>query len=280
MLLNSFKQYAVEPTPKFKKGDKVYLDFNHSINRKLNLKSTPIEGPFTVKSSSLSIARIFMYTFEDYGAGVGEIYLKAAKEDKHISVKEAFHESDAQTSLKELYDGSGKISGTSHTADYTKGLMFFQPNQKMIQWIVKYAAGRLILDIGCGTGRVTMWIQEEGGRIIGCDPAMDYDGIIKRKMEYIEKGRDLPHFMPMKIEDMGKFFQGQGNKVLLMVARPCHSNFVENTLNMKDADTELLYITKPSVMEEYDDLGVYKNKAKLIEHEGLSIEQEKVWSII
>ncbi len=150
---------------------------------------------------------------------------------------------------------------------------FFRPDQKFLNWIKEYANGRLIIDVGCGDGHITKALRKLGCRIIGIDPFLSADDMSRARM------KDDVNLLPFCIEDHPVFFVGHGNKVLLLFARPCHSSFVANTLEMKDADTEALYITVPENLDKYDDLGSFKNKAVLLQHEGTSKDNEIVHSI-
>ena len=51
-----------------------------------------------------------------------------------------------------------------------KSSSFFQPNQEMLEWIVKYADGRPIIDCGCGNGEFSIALRKAGqGPIIAMD---------------------------------------------------------------------------------------------------------------
>lgn len=150
---------------------------------------------------------------------------------------------------------------------------FFQPDQTFLEWIKDYANGRLIIDVGCGTGHITIALRKLGCKVMGIDPFLSSENITRAKMN------DDVNLLPFCIEDHPVFFVGRGDKVLLLFARPCHSFFVSNTLEMKDADTEALYITLPENLDKYDDLGSFKNKAILLQHEGTSKDNEIVHSI-
>jgi hypothetical protein len=151
------------------------------------------------------------------------------------------------------------------------GIKFFEPDTTMLQWLKEYANGRLILDVGAGEGHITRGLHKLGAKVMGLEPMGDYDGI-----EFMNTGVRI---MPWRIEDQPKFFVGLKDKVLLLFARPCHSDFVINTLDLKDDETEVLYITLEENLTHYDDLGEHKDRAVLVEHKGTSKEQEVVYSI-
>ena len=157
---------------------------------------------------------------------------------------------------------------------------FFRPNTAFIKWLVKYAAGRVIVDIGSGNGNVLNAIKHDGGygRIVGIEPMWDnmFDihmckGNIENKLQILAN----------KVEDpfIQRFMKGLGDGVLYICCRPSHSGFVADALRQKDSNSEFLYITKPDVLEEFDDLREFADLAVPIEFEGSGRDGEKVWSI-
>lgn len=151
------------------------------------------------------------------------------------------------------------------------GFKFFIPDTTMLKWLKEYANGRLILDIGSGDGHITRSLHKLGAKVMGLEPLAEYNG-----MEFVNTGVRI---MPWKIEEHPTFFVGRGDKVLLLFARPCHSDFVSKTLDMKDPETEALYITLPENLIEYNDLGKHHDKAVLVNHEGISKDREVVYSV-
>jgi hypothetical protein len=151
------------------------------------------------------------------------------------------------------------------------GIKFFEPNTEMLQWLKDYAGDRIIYDIGAGEGHITRGLNKLGAKVLGFEPMGEFDG-----NEYLKTGVRI---MPWRIEDHPKLFVGVGNKVLLLFARPCHSDFVANTLDMKDADTEVLYITKEENFFNYNDLGNHWERAELVKHKGTSKDKEVVYSV-
>lgn len=70
-----------------------------------------------------------------------------------------------------------------------------------------------------------------------------------------------------------------GDNILMVIARPCHNDFVENALALKKEGAEALYITVPENLSLYNDLGKFKRRATKINHRGSSKENEIVLSI-
>jgi hypothetical protein len=157
---------------------------------------------------------------------------------------------------------------------------FFRPDTKFIKWLVKYAAGRIIIDIGCGNCNVLNAIKYDGGysRIAGIEPMWDNAFDMAIRNGNIE---DKLQILANKVEDpfIQRFMKGLGKNVLYICCRPSHSGFVANALRQKDVASEFLYITKPDVLEEYDDLEEFARFAVPLEFEGSGRDGEKVWSI-
>jgi hypothetical protein len=186
-------------------------------------------------------------------------------------------EDDEYTIMSELMASMGKTRGVDFYG--SKSIEFFQPDDQFINWIVEYAAGRLMVDIGCGSGLTTMRIADAGGHICGIDPYFDLDIYAKMNKERIMAQKEMLQILPMKIQQCPELIRNKGNKILMLFFRPCHSTFVMEALDMKDPETEALYITKPENMFIYNDLGAHDDRAVKIEHRGWSVEHEEVYSI-
>ena len=153
------------------------------------------------------------------------------------------------------------------------GLKFFQPDQTLLEWIKDYANGRLIIDVGCGSGHISIALRKLGCKVVGFDPYITAEEMTDAKLNH-----DV-NLLPWQIEDHPNMFVGRGNNVLLLFARPCHSYFVANALDMKDEETEALYITIPENLTRYNDLGRFKNEAVLLNHSGTSKDNEVIYSV-
>jgi SAM-dependent methyltransferase len=255
-----------KPEPYFQDGEKVYLHMG-----------TNISGPFTVKESNFNtISKIFMYEFEETEILVGEIYLKNEPDDDKLTLRECMH--DDSGIAEEIIASAGKLYG-GRGINGQLGLQFFQPDRKFIEWIKTYARNRLIIEVGCGTGIVLMRLMDAGARICGIEPYWDDSAGMEMNMNRIKANQDMIHILSRTIEDLPNMYVGRGDKVLLLFCRPCHSDFVSNTLEVKDKETEVLYITLPENMEKYNDLGQFHERAVLLQHEGRSVEKEQVYSV-
>jgi len=153
------------------------------------------------------------------------------------------------------------------------GLKFFEPDVDFLKWIKDYAKGRLIVDCGAGEGHITRELFKLGAKVVAFEPNGDY---MKFQEENIKQRLGMIQYImadctTSKITSMPN--------LLLLFARPCHSNFVEQTIKHMHPSSEVMYITKPDNWEDYDDLGVYRDNAVEIKHKGSSKEGEKVWSV-
>ncbi len=160
--------------------------------------------------------------------------------------------------------------------------IFFKPNTEMVKWIGEYANGRIIIDAGCGEKFLLSQQLWKAGypKLVAIDPVVDHNELMKLRM--LRDAMCPIHIMARPIEEMSNLYDGSMTyqKVLLVFARPCHSDFVENALDLKGPDVEALYITVPENWEKYDDLGKWRHKAKLVEHKGSSADKEVIYSII
>ena len=155
--------------------------------------------------------------------------------------------------------------------------VFFEPDVDFIDWLIKYANGRTIIDIGAGSLSLSISLYQRGHtNLVAIEPNIDLVTIMKAKKQ---TGPDFKvlHF---RSETLPQLFQNKGSYNPLMIfARPCHGEFVEDTLKLKGDTVEALYITIPENIKLYNDLGIFKNKAKIVNHEGSSSEDEVVLSI-
>lgn len=160
---------------------------------------------------------------------------------------------------------------------------FFRPNTKMVKWLADYAGKRIIMD--CGSGEKFILSQQLLSvgfkKIVAIDLNIDYREY--EKMRILDK---IPldasfHVLFGEIEKYKDMYNtsSAAEKILMVFARPCHSDWVEKTLDARAKGIEALYITVPENLEKYNDLGKWKKKAKLLQHEGSSADKEVVYSI-
>jgi hypothetical protein len=231
------------------------------------------------------MTRVHMYQFEGKNFACSALGLSSTPNGKPFKLGQIVQANESLDSIAgELVSsgtfGSASLNGTTDMMHKNYALEFFQPDRDFIQWIKNYAGNRMIIDVGCGGGRLLQrLIDFAGAKAYGIDPFFDTESLVYFNWDRMLANKNMIHVFKNRIEEMGSLFQGQGNNVLLLFARPCHSRFVETTIKMKDKETEVLYITIPDNLTRYNDLGKYSKKKVLLQHEGRSVENEEVYSI-
>lgn len=160
------------------------------------------------------------------------------------------------------------------------GNLFFRPNREFCEWLRDYADGRMIIDVGAGQGHLVRMLEMAGAGVIGLEPNFDMEAYISYAA--IKGMRpNINQMLPMTVQSAKNLINGmgKGNKALLVFARPCHSDFVEIGIENMPDEMEALYITVPENIERYRDLGKFHGQAVLLEHKGISEDNEVVYSI-
>ena len=162
--------------------------------------------------------------------------------------------------------------------DFAPSSTFFKPDAEFVKWIIEYANGRMIIDVGCGNLHLLKLLNKAGyKKIVGIEPMIDYMEYIKHT---IASGEDKIQILPNKVQDpLPSSIISKGENVLILCVRPCHSNFVEETIELKHPTAEVLYNTVPQNLIDYRDLGAFHDVAVKIEHKGTSEDNEVVYSI-
>jgi SAM-dependent methyltransferase len=120
-------------------------------------------------------------------------------------------------------------------------MIFFRPNKKFMLWLKKYAKGRLILDVGCGEGYFLHLLNKAKIKAIGIEP---YDPVIPDP----SRAHPTPtNVIPVLAQGSPLITAGKNN--LIIIARPCHSNFCYETIKAKHPSSEVLYIGKKENIE-------------------------------
>lgn len=156
-------------------------------------------------------------------------------------------------------------------------MKFFKPDNNLIASIAAYATAtdnRIIVDVGCGDGELIEILHDKYKvRVVGIEPFMMSES---RRIQLMIKGVQI---LNLPVERLEKIIYELKDNGIILFCRPCHSNFVENCLSFKHHNTEALYITVPDNLDIYNDLGKFRNKAKLITLEGTSEDNEIIMSI-
>lgn len=237
---------------------------------------------------------IHQYSFEapNDGWACGEQSLRATPDGRDLKMGECFvdgHDDEVRTRINTLasakrhpifmdrLEGGLDVGGLFDDSD-----VFFRPDITFVKWLIKYANGRIIVDVGSGQGHLVTMIKRFGGHAFGLEPNIDHAEWIKwRSMQ----GGDLDvnEILPYRIQDplSQKLIENLGkDRAMLVFARPCHSDFVEVGIRNMPEGMEALYITIPENLLEYSDLGRFEKDAFLINHEGQSEDDEVVYSVI
>jgi hypothetical protein len=116
-------------------------------------------------------------------------------------------------------------------------LTFFNPPEPWVRWLITYAGGRPILDVGCGDGALLRALDASGYRkFLGVDPYASED--LFREM--ILRG------IQVVCIEAETFSLTANPDVLPVICRPCHDGFVARVLAVRPRGAETLYVSKPS----------------------------------
>ncbi len=239
---------------------------------------------------------IHQYTFEapNDGFACGEQGIRAKSDNPDLSLSECFVDdgSEVPVAINTIASATRKSimmdrleGGMDVGTLFDDSDIFFRPNPKMVRWLKERANGRLILDIGSGQGHLVTMLKREGARAMGIEPNINKQEWIKWRMSHRYSGEEFDvnevhqyriqdTFVKSLIKNLGK------DQVMLVFARPCHSDFVEVGIRNMPEGMEALYITVPENINLYSDLGRFKSKAELVEHDGQSEDKEVVYSVI
>lgn len=138
---------------------------------------------------------------------------------------------------------------------------FFIPDDKMIQWLIDYAGGRHIFDIGCGRGLLIEKINQ-----VSHDKAFGID-------IYWDNRKPLPIY-PMNALDTK--LVSHCKNCLVLFCRPCHSDWIERTIDRLPPNIEVLYIgLSKNLFRDFEEYQVEE-----VRHDGQSRENESVFRVI
>lgn len=162
--------------------------------------------------------------------------------------------------------------------------VFFKPNSEFIKWLVsEIGEDDLFVDVGCGSGKLTEALFHHGAGGMGVDLYADDVNWRLIKMKGIEKGMNI-HLVQYDSTDpngmVAKMSESKHKKTTFIFARPCHSTFVEKTIDVLASGSRVLYITLPENLAKCDDLGKYNDLKNLLQHKGTSVDNEIVYEII
>ena len=264
---------------RFKKGQTVFMDEQELVIERVH------KNP---------LIPVYQYSFIGKGFACGEQSLRAKKTDRDLTMSECFV--DDGTEVPTVINTIASATRKSIMMDRLEGGIdvgtlfddsdiFFRPNPKMVRWLKERANGRLILDIGSGQGHLVTMLKREGARAMGFEPNINKQEWIKWRYTHRYNGEDIDvnEIMTYRIQDTftKRFIESLGaENVMLVFARPCHSDFVEIGIRNMPEGMEAIYITVPENLDLYNDLGRFEKDAELLEHEGSSEDDEVVYSVI
>lgn len=230
------------------------------------------------------------YTFEapNDGWGCGEQSLRKTPDGADLRLRDCFVDDETVVPTRINTIASAKrnpimMDRVEQFGDVSKLFgdsdVFFRPDLKLVDWLKKYANGRMIIDVGSGQGHLVTMLKRSGARAMGIEPNFNREVWLKFRGFDGDINEILPHkiedtFIKTLINSLGK------DQAILVFARPCHSNFVYNGIYNMPKGMEALYITLPENLDDYDDLGGFKEDAKLLSHEGISEDNEVIYSIV
>lgn len=113
-------------------------------------------------------------------------------------------------------------------------IRFFNPSAKWIDWLAKYAGDRIVVDVGCGDGHLVQELAKRKVKVLGIDPRYIWDDSMSPLFNMI---------LPMEAQK-APVLRTQAN-MLVLFCRPCHSGFVQETIDILHPTAEVLYISKP-----------------------------------
>jgi len=237
---------------------------------------------------------IHQYTFEapHDGFACGEQSIRAKSDSPDLKLKDCFvkdHEREVPIRINTIASAMrhpimmDRLESGHDVGDlFEDSDVFFRPDLNLCKWLKERANGRLIMDIGSGQGHLVNMLKQVGARAMGIEPNFDKQEWIKFRLN---RGRDIDinEILTYRIEDTftKKLIESLGkDQVMLVFARPCHSDFVEVGIRNMPEGMEALYITVPENLDQYNDLGRFKKDAVLLDHKGVSEDNEVIYSII
>lgn len=142
--------------------------------------------------------------------------------------------------------GVGSLSGSA--------IRFFRPLGSFLSWAREEAGGRVVYDVGAGTGHVSLALSAEGVRVLA-----------------IDLGPSPASVWQTVSADGGAFAYRPGSVVML--CRPCHGSFPERVVSRAvERGASVWYVGLERNVA--DDLDVSRFEVKLF---GAGEDGENVW---
>lgn len=264
---------------RFKKGQTVYMGRGDKM-REL-VVARVIDNP---------MLPIYQYSFEapHDGFACGEQSIRATVDGRDLEISECYKEDEDDfenenaTRINTIASAKRNpiMMDDIEARLFGKANIFFRPNLEFCEWLRDYANGRVIIDVGSGQGHLVRMLDMVGAKAMGIEPNFNHREWMKWRMQHDGGNINVNEILEGTVQQYKGIIKGLGTKVLLVFARPCHSNFVEEGIYNLSEGAEALYITVPENLTRYNDLGAFKDRATLVNHRGTSEDEEVVYSVI
>lgn len=223
---------------------------------------------------------IYQYSFyEKEGFICGEHSLRDEIDGDDLTMQECFKKDSDKISDARLNTIANTIGKAFVSEEVDSFNVFFKPDLVFCKWLKEYANGRLIMDVGCGQGHLLRMLKMVGAKVMGIEPNFDYQTYLTKRIGREGWTFSINEILPLTVEQAKGIIKSMGENVLLVFARPCHDDFVEEGIDYLVDGAEALYITLPENLRLYNDLGKYEDMAVQMEHKGISEDNEIVLSI-
>lgn len=117
-------------------------------------------------------------------------------------------------------------------------MRFFQPTEEFLDWLAARAAGRMVIDVGCGECHIVRALAKRNVKVFGIDP----------NFTHTIGNLDLAScVIPLEAQDF--FERNQPENALVLFCRPSHSGWVAQVIDLLPVDAEMLYISRPENVE-------------------------------
>ncbi len=134
---------------------------------------------------------------------------------------------------------------------------FFQPSPDFVDWLARYARGRIVVEVGCGDAHLLRELMKRGVSCVGIEPNFYQLWAVDRTPMHVKTrdGELVPLLVTPKSAVGHEILADRTKDILAISARPgcIGSDWLRETVKASAGEIEWLYIGKPSSMER--DLG-------------------------
>ncbi len=134
-------------------------------------------------------------------------------------------------------------------------MQFFEFEPSFIQWLIRHAGNRPIMDVGCGEGQlVRALLSANFRRVYGID------------IQCIQEQDLTPWIINA---DATEFSLLKNRGLLLVMARPCHGPWIEKVIRRAELGSEILYIGRECYLEDDINESTLKRTKQLADVPGI-----------